>query len=67
MKNVMAASQNISAQVEELLASSEQLLAEINVVDENNLKNLEHIKEQVEYAENQKANMQKITSIVMQL
>lgn len=63
----MAASQNISAQVEELLASSEQLLAEINVVDENNLKNLEHIKEQVEYAENQKANMQKITSIVMQL
>ncbi|KUJ90972.1 MAG: methyl-accepting chemotaxis sensory transducer [Thermoanaerobacter thermocopriae] len=67
MKNVMAASQNISAQVEELLASSEQLLAEINVVDKNNLKNLEHIKEQVEYAENQKANMQKITSIVMQL
>ncbi|MBE3591775.1 MAG: chemotaxis protein [Thermoanaerobacter sp.] len=67
MKNVMSASQNISAQVEELLASSEQLLAEINVVDENNLKNLEHIKEQVEYAENQKANMQKITSIVMQL
>lgn len=67
MKNVMTASQNISAQVEELLASSEQLLAEINVVDENNLKNLEHIKEQVEYAENQRANMQKITSIVMQL
>jgi len=67
MKNVMTASQNISAQVEELLASSQQLLAEINVVDENNLKNLEHIKEQVEYAENQKANMQKITSIVMQL
>lgn len=67
VRNVMAASQNISAQVEELLASSQQLLAEINVVDENNLKNLEHIKEQVEYAENQKANMQKITSIVMQL
>lgn len=67
MKNVMAASQNISAQVEELLASSQQLLAEINVVDENNLKNLDHIKEQVEYTEKQKANMQKITNIVKQL
>jgi methyl-accepting chemotaxis protein len=67
MRNVMAASQNISAQVEELLASSQQLLAEINVVDENNLKNLDHIKEQVEYTEEQKANMQKITNIVKQL
>jgi len=67
MKNVMTASQNISAQVEELLASSQQLLAEINVVDENNLKNLDHIKEQVEYTEEQKANMQKITNIVKQL
>nr|WP_273702716.1 methyl-accepting chemotaxis protein [Thermoanaerobacter sp. A7A] len=67
MRNVMAASQNISAQVEELLASSQQLLAEINVVDENNLKNLEHIKEQVEYTEEQKSNMQKITNIVKQL
>ncbi|KHO60980.1 chemotaxis protein [Thermoanaerobacter sp. YS13] len=67
MRNVMAASQNISAQVEELLASSQQLLAEINVVDENNLKNLDHIKEQVQYTEEQKANMQKITNIVKQL
>ncbi|SHE45720.1 methyl-accepting chemotaxis protein [Thermoanaerobacter uzonensis DSM 18761] len=67
MRNVMAASQNISAQVEELLASSQQLLAEINVVDENNLKNLDHIKEQVEYTEELKANMQKITNIVKQL
>lgn len=67
MRNVMAASQNISAQVEELLASSEQLLTEINLVDENNLKNLEHVKEQVKYTEEQKANMQSITDIVKRL
>lgn len=67
MRNVMASSQNISAQVEELLASSEQLLAEINVVDENNLKNLEHVKDQVSYTEEQKTNMQSITNIVKKL
>ncbi|MGB9678768.1 MAG: methyl-accepting chemotaxis protein [Thermoanaerobacteraceae bacterium] len=67
VKKVMEASENISAQTEELLASSQQLLAEINIVDENNLKNLENIKKQVEYTEEQKINMQKITKISVQL
>jgi len=67
VKKVMEASESISAQTEELLASSQQLLAEINIVDENNLKNLEHIKKQVKYTEEQKSNMQKITKISVQL
>ncbi|MGB9780361.1 methyl-accepting chemotaxis protein [Caldanaerobacter sp.] len=67
VKSVMEASQNISGQVEELLASSEQLLSEINEVNENNLKNLESIKEQVRYAKTQEENMQKISNIALQL
>lgn len=67
VRNVMGASQNISAQVEELLASSEQLLDMINKVDENNTKNLDYVKNQVIFTEEQKTNMQIITNAVKML
>ncbi|MDK2805491.1 MAG: methyl-accepting chemotaxis protein [Thermoanaerobacterium sp.] len=67
VKSVMNASQNISAQVEELLASSEQLLDLINKVDENNTKNLDYVNNQVAFTEEQKANMESITNVVKKL
>ncbi|WP_434564604.1 methyl-accepting chemotaxis protein [Thermoanaerobacterium thermosaccharolyticum] len=67
VKSVMGASQNISAQVEELLASSEQLLDLINKVDENNTKNLDYVNNQVAFTEEQKANMESITNAVKKL
>ncbi|WKV09897.1 methyl-accepting chemotaxis protein [Thermoanaerobacterium sp. CMT5567-10] len=67
VKSVMSASQNISAQVEELLASSEQLLDLINKVDENNTKNLDYVNNQVAFTEEQKANMESITNAVKKL
>ncbi|MBE0068190.1 methyl-accepting chemotaxis protein [Thermoanaerobacterium thermosaccharolyticum] len=67
VKSVMGASQNISAQVEELLASSEQLMEIINKVDENNTKNLDYVNNQVAFTEEQKANMESITNAVKKL
>jgi len=67
VKSVMGASQNISAQVEELLASSEQLMEIINKVDENNTKNLDYVNNQVTFTEEQKANMESITNAVKKL
>ncbi|OXT07235.1 methyl-accepting chemotaxis protein [Thermoanaerobacterium thermosaccharolyticum] len=67
VKSVMGASQNISAQVEELLASSEQLMEIINKVDENNTKNLDYVNNQVEFTKEQKANMESITNVVKKL